>query len=431
MTILLAVSGGIDSMYLLHRAPELFPGASFAIAHCNFSLRGEESDGDEQFVRQAAQDLGLELHTIRFDTKAYCAENGASIEMGARDLRYEWFAKICATWGYDAVAVAHNADDNAETLLLNILRGCGSKGLCGMQSDSLRGGLRILRPILDVERTEILRWMKENGKQWREDSTNGEDTHKRNVLRHKVIPVLKELNPDLAITLGRNMKRWRETDAIADRYYREAVVSVGATPDRMPVSGLLKMESWKYVLWRWSERCGFSQETFDAMCGLLESNRTFSGKTFESPTHVIETSTGFLTIRSGKRTSEELQPVDIPGPGTYRFGERILEVHTIARGKLKSVKAPEGTVYFDSSKAPFPLRLRPWKNGDRLSPIGMKGSKKLSDIYGEAGLSREEKAGSIVIESSGKVICAFPMRTDKSVRIEDPDTSEVISISEL
>lgn len=431
MRILLAVSGGIDSMYLLERASDLMPGASFGIAHCNFSLRGKESDGDEDFVRKAAQEKGIPFHTVRFDTEGYSAANGISIEMAARDLRYGWFGKICSENGYDAVAVAHNADDNAETLLLNILRGCGTRGLCGMQKETVRDSLKILRPMLDIGRGEILDWMETNGRKWREDSTNAEDGHRRNILRHKVIPIMKELNPDLLNTLRREMGRWKEVDGIAERYFREKAGKVTDDGKRISTEALLGFENWKYILWRLLEKCNFSAQTFDALCTLLESGRTISGKTFETPTHIVETETGFLSVHERTQEEKAPDPMEIAGPGTIRFGNHSLVVKLLRRDALESVKAPAGTVYFDREKADFPLKLRQWRDGDRICPIGMKGSKKLSDIYGEAGLSREEKAGSIVIESSGKVICAFPLRTDKSVRIKDPDTSEVISISEL
>ena len=214
MRILLAVSGGIDSMYLAEKAPELFPGASFAVAHCNFRLRGEESDGDEAFVRQWCSDAGMDCFIKRFDTRAEAEAKNISIEMAARDLRYEWFAALCrgeepsadGKTGFDAVALAHNADDNAETLILNLVRGTGIKGMRGMSADVLDGrGVRILRPLLAVPREEIHRWMVSNGKAWREDSSNAGGEYKRNRIRHEVLPVLKELNPALLKTLADDM----------------------------------------------------------------------------------------------------------------------------------------------------------------------------------------------------------------------------------
>ena len=292
MKVLLAVSGGIDSMYMLHRAPELFPGASFAVAHCNFSLRGEESDGDEAFVRSECETLGVECFIERFDTLGYASEHGVSVEMAARELRYSWFAALCSEHGFDALATAHNANDNAETLILNLLRGTGTKGLRGIPTGE------ILRPLLGTSREEIRKWMESNGRSWREDRTNAENEAKRNKIRNQVFPVFAEINPSFIRTLGADMERIRQTDDIAEDYYREAasdIVKEGAGGTlEINVRGLLSLKHWRYVLWRILEDCSFSAETFNKLCTLLErystepsGTVTLSGKRFESSTHVL------------------------------------------------------------------------------------------------------------------------------------------------
>ena len=190
MKVLLAVSGGIDSMYMAERAPELFPGASFAVAHCNFGLRGDESDGDEAFVREWCERKNLPLFVKRFDTAGLASGSGISIEMAARELRYAWFMELLDAEGFNCVAVAHNADDNAETFFLNLVRSTGTRGLRGMGNRD-----RIVRPLLGIPRSEIRKWMDDRGFRWREDSTNTSSAYKRNRLRSEVIPVLKEMNP--------------------------------------------------------------------------------------------------------------------------------------------------------------------------------------------------------------------------------------------
>lgn len=280
MKILLAVSSGIDSMYMANRAPELFPGASFALAHCNFGLRGEESDSDESFVLEWAAAHGLHCYVKRFKTEEYAAGHGISIEMAARALRYEWFGSLCREQGFDAVAVAHNANDNAETLMLNLLRGTGSKGLRGMASD------RILRPLLSTTREEIREWMTSRGYGWREDSTNSENTFKRNKIRNEVFPLFAQMNPSFLRTLQRDMQHFREVDDIAEDYYlaaREKVLSGGV----ISITELRKYRHWEYVLWRLLESAGLSEETFGKLVELLKSGRTISGKVFESPTHIV------------------------------------------------------------------------------------------------------------------------------------------------
>ena len=375
MRVLLAVSGGIDSMYMLHRAPELFPGASCAVAHCNFCLRGEESDADEAFVLEACRKLGVECFTRRFDTLAYAGEKGVSVEMAARELRYTWFGEVCAGQGFDAVATAHNANDNAETLILNLLRGTGTKGLRGipsasrpnngLQSTGTSGGAEagrglpnrlrprnrewegpapkgvggmdsakrpvdvlqnpvrqtsscvaesevpvLCRPLLDIPREDIKKWMTDNGFEWREDHTNAENEVKRNKIRNLVFPVFARINPSFIRTLGEDMERIRQADDIADDYFREAADNIvrsqpsGGALMEISVTGLVALKHWRYVLWRLLENYSFSAETFDRLCSLLDKYRsqpsgtvTLSGKTFQSPRFELSAHKKYLILR--------------------------------------------------------------------------------------------------------------------------------------
>lgn len=298
MNVLLAVSGGIDSMYLAERAEELFPKASLAVAHCNFSLRGEESDGDEAFVREWCSRHGMRCHTVRFDTRATAAGRGISIEMAARDLRYGWFRELCGEYGYEAVAVAHNADDNAETMLLNMLRGTGCRGLRGMAAHSINNGCTILRPMLDTSRAEIREWMEQGGKAWREDSTNTDTSYRRNKLRHVVMPVFREMNPSYLKTFRRNMKHIAQENDIAESYFRACVKS--NLEEGVNVRELMGHEHWEWLLYRLCEPYNLSEETFDKLVALLRSGRTISGKVFQSPTHILEIKGKMLKVQSGK-----------------------------------------------------------------------------------------------------------------------------------
>ncbi len=283
MRILLAVSGGIDSMYLANRAPELFPGARFAVAHCNFGLRGAESDGDEAFVRAWCTEHGMECFTERFDTRAYAAEHSQSIEMAARELRYAWFWRLLDEQGFDAVAVAHNADDNAETLLLNLLRGTGTRGLRGMGD---RDG--IVRPLLETSRAEIREWMEAHGLPWREDSTNADSSPKRNRIRNEVFPVFARINPSFVRTLGDDMRRIARVDDIAESYFRSVREGLTLPDGAIKIAKVLALEHWEYVLWRLVEEYGLSGPTFEKLVALLRRYReeprgtvTIGGKVFE------------------------------------------------------------------------------------------------------------------------------------------------------
>ena len=283
MRILLAVSGGIDSMYLANRAPELFPGARFGVAHCNFCLRGAESDGDEAFVRAWCAERGWECFVRHFDTRGYAGSRGLSIEMAARDLRYAWFAELCREREFSCVAVAHTADDNAETLVLNLLRGTGTRGLRGMGD---RDG--IVRPLLGTTRAEILGWMTAHGCAWREDSTNADSTPKRNRIRNEVFPVFRRLNPSFVRTLAADMRHIARTDDIAEAYFQSVRAGLTTPAGAIRIDAVLALAHWEYVLWRLTEGYGLSGPTFEKLVSLLTRYReqprgtvTIGGKSFE------------------------------------------------------------------------------------------------------------------------------------------------------
>lgn len=298
MKVLLAVSGGIDSMYMAERAPELFPGASFAVAHCNFCLRGAESDGDEEFVREWCSRKGMQLFVKRFDTAAYAAEGHLSIEMAARDLRYAWFGELCREEGFDKVAVAHNADDNAETLLLNLLRGTGTRGLRGMGDHD-----GIVRPLLDIPREDIRAWMTARGLAWRDDSTNADSTPKRNRIRNEVFPIFARINPSFVRTLGEDMRRFARVDDIADSYFRAVREGLTTETGDIRLPAVLALEHWEYVLWRLLEGAGLSGPTFEKLVALLRRYKeaprgtvTIGGKTFEGTGMVLRIEKELLII---------------------------------------------------------------------------------------------------------------------------------------
>lgn len=229
MSILLAVSGGIDSMCLIEKVR--LDGGPFAAAHCNFLLRGEESDADEQLVRDYCSRYGITLHVRRFETREYAAGKHISIEMAARELRYRWFGELCTEFGYEAVMVAHNAQDNAETLILNLLRGTGLKGMTGMREDGFLpvkeySHIPLRRPLLHLTREEITEFAMEHGLSWREDSTNAENGYKRNKIRNLVFPVFRQINPSFVQTLNRDMERLSQLEEYIPERLRGVSVSV-------------------------------------------------------------------------------------------------------------------------------------------------------------------------------------------------------------
>lgn len=288
MKILLAVSGGIDSMYMAERYSRTAKPSDLAVAHCNFRLRGEDSDGDEAFVREWCTRKGIRMFSVSFETEKYAGDSGISIEMAARDLRYAWFARLCREHGFDAVAVAHNANDNAETMILNLLRGTGGRGLQGMKKEGIVPGaadVRLLRPILDISRERIRRYMEAEGLCWREDRTNAENVYKRNKIRNEIFPLFAEINPSFLKALGRDMVHLAQEHEIAERYYKS--LSLPSLEEGINIRTLMAQDSWEWLLFRLCEPYNLSEETFGKLVALLKSGRTVSGKSFESPTHIL------------------------------------------------------------------------------------------------------------------------------------------------
>lgn len=316
-TALLAVSGGIDSICLA----TLFLNSSavrrFAVAHCNFHLRGEDSDSDEALVAAWCGRNGVRYHKADFDTEQYASSHNISIEMAARELRYDWFASLCKDNGYYGVAVAHNANDNAETLILNLLRGTGLRGITGMQVETVvpvtrddLSGVRLLRPMLSFSRKQIEEYVAANSLEYHDDRTNAETVYKRNRIRHLVFPVFESLNPSFLTTFAREMNAFSEVQEIADDYFisvRESVCEPAGKDELLRVNAvrLCHLKHYKYVLYRLLEVYGFRDRLLEPVVRLLESGKTFSGKVFEAPGYELITAGECLIVRKAARVVTE------------------------------------------------------------------------------------------------------------------------------
>lgn len=312
-TALLAVSGGIDSICLASLFLNNSAGRRFAVAHCNFHLRGEDSDSDEALVAAWCGRNGVRYHKADFDTEQYASSHNVSIEMAARELRYDWFASLCRDNGYYGVAVAHNANDNAETLILNLLRGTGLRGVTGMQAESAvpvtredLAGVRLLRPMLSFSREQIEEYVAANSLEYHDDRTNAETVYKRNRIRHLVFPVFESLNPSFLTTFAREMNAFSEVQEIADDYFisvRESVCEPAGKKDLLRVNAvrLCHLKHYKYVLYRLLEAYGFRDRLLEPVVRLLESGKTFSGKVFEAPGYELITAGECLIVRKTAR----------------------------------------------------------------------------------------------------------------------------------
>ena len=316
-TALLAVSGGIDSICLASLFLNSSAGRRFAVAHCNFHLRGEDSDSDEALVAAWCGRNGVRYHKADFDTEQYASSHNVSIEMAARELRYDWFASLCRDNGYYGVAVAHNANDNAETLILNLLRGTGLRGITGMQVETVvpvtrdeLSGVRLFRPMLSFSREQIEEYVAANSLEYHDDRTNAETVYKRNRIRHLVFPVFESLNPSFLTTFAREMNAFSEVQEIADDYFisvRDGVCEPAGKDELLRVNAVrfCHLKHYKYVLYRLLEVYGFRDRLLEPVVRLLESGKTFSGKVFEAPGYELITAGECLIVRKSARVVSE------------------------------------------------------------------------------------------------------------------------------
>ena len=376
--VLVAVSGGRDSMVLAEKVCR--EGGPFAIAHCNFRLRGADSDADEALVRKWADDHGVTCHVWAFDTPAFAAAEGISIEMAARRLRYRWFGELCREHGYEAVLTAHHAGDNAETFFLNLLRGSGVKGLCGMQEEGFLpesgyADIPLRRPLLRMSRLDIDRFAAEWNVPFRDDRTNAENTVKRNKLRNQVFPVFREINPSFEQTLSEDMDRLRLVERIADAFYEEHVRLVW--DGRCIDTDLLKtLPNWEYLLYRILDSDGMAPSLINQATDLVRSGR--SGRRV-----------GNFVSATGRLVREEAAE------------EPVLVIEEEAWEPGRSPIMPEGVLAVDADKVHGNLTAGHWVAGDWIRPLGMRGRKKLQDWFKDRHFSLLDKRRAVLVRDSG------------------------------
>ena len=376
--VLVAVSGGRDSMVLAEKVRS--EGGPFAVAHCNFRLRGADSDADEALVRKWAERCGVPCHVKAFDTEAVAAAEGISIEMAARKLRYRWFGELCREHGYEAVLTAHHAGDNAETFFLNLLRGTGIKGLTGMKAESFLpdpefADIPLRRPLLGLTRADIDRLAAQWQVPYRDDRTNAENTVKRNKLRNQVFPVLREINPSFEKTLAEDMERLSMVSAIAEDYYRENA-SLLWDGKRIDTALLRTFPHWEYLLYRILEEEGMSAPLIAQATDLVRSGA--SGKRV-----------GPFVSAAGRLVREE------------SAGVPEITVTEEAWEPGRSPVMPEGVLAVDADKVHGELVADRWVAGDWIRPLGMRGRRKLQDWFKDRHFSLVDKQQAVIVRDSG------------------------------
>lgn len=407
--ILVAVSGGVDSVVLC----DLFhaAGLNFGIAHCNFSLRGAESDADEAFVETLADRYDASFHSTTFDTKPFSKKHKLSVQAAARRLRYEWFEALRGQYGYDLIATAHHRDDSVETVMINLVRGTGISGLHGI----LPKQGKIVRPLLFATKAEISAYAKKQKLEFRGDSSNASDDYLRNKIRHHLIPLLKELNPSIESTLEAEAARLHDVETVYKKAVakaRKRLLAEEKNVTSISIHKLKKLAPLQTYLYEFLKPFHFNG---DAVKGIIAALDAESGRQFFSETHRLVKDRDALLIEPLTKTEKEIsiskKDVSVAlGESTFQW--QIAEKKAdfkIPSSKLKAA--------LDADKIGFPLILRKWRKGDTFQPIGMKGKKKLSDFFIDEKVSLIEKEQVWLLVSGGQIVWVMGHRPDERFKI--------------
>jgi tRNA(Ile)-lysidine synthase len=411
MPVLAAVSGGMDSVLLAHLLKE--SGNTFGIAHCNFQLRGAEADAEQQFCHMLARQLDVPFYTVNFETKAYATGNKISIQMAARELRYRWFEEVRLTHGYEAVALAHHQNDTIETILLNLTRGTGIAGLHGI----LPRNSRLVRPLLFMSRDEIAAIVESDQLAYMEDSSNASTKYARNKLRHEVVPKLKELNPNLEATFARNLLHFKELEQLLKKQVAKTREKICREKDgevHLSIEAIKALEPRRLLLTELLKDHGFNETMVD---DLLSSLGKHSGRQFASGTHTLILDRDHI-ILSPLRVDNAPALLINEGDKTVNWGGHQINI-TFAEAGTPII--PHGNkAYVDVEMLVYPLTIRSWQQGDTFVPLGMKGTKKLSDLFIGLKIPVHQKANiPIMVNGNNEVIWVAGHRMDDRYKITD------------
>ncbi len=406
--LLIAVSGGVDSVVLCEMCKRL--KYNFAIAHCNFQLRGEESNEDEKFVQQLAGKYEVDFFVQQFATENFATANKLSVQVAARELRYEWFDELIKTHRFNYLLTAHHADDNIETILMNFFKGSGINGLKGI----LPKHDNIVRPLLFIKKEALKTYAEINALVFREDSSNNSDKYTRNYFRNQLIPGLEKVFPQVKENLLNNAERFREINllySLAVESVKKKLINKEGNEIQLPVLKLLNTAALTTVLYEIIKDYGFTPQQTDEVIKLLHAT---SGKYIQSPSHRILRNRKWLVIsalqdRSAKHFLIEANDNEI----LFEQGKILLrETH-----KDKKIDSDPNTAQLNASLIHFPLLLRKWKQGDYFYPLGMDKKKKLSRFFIDQKLSLNEKENTWVIESDKKIIWVVGKRIDDRFKV--------------
>lgn len=412
--LLLAISGGIDSMVLL----ELFRNLPYtiAVAHCNFGLRAAESDGDEDFVKQWCAKNNIRFFTTRFATQEYAETEKCSIQLAARELRYNWFSALLENEGFDYLLTAHHLDDTLETFLINLTRGTGLDGLIGIPAQNGT----VIRPLLPFGRDEIETYATTNSIAWREDSSNASDKYLRNRLRHQVVPILKELNPNFLNGFQDTLVHLQQTeslvqDAVTELYSK--IVTEKEEQLHIAIEKLKLIPNYKAYLYQWLKPYGFT--AWDDIYNLINAQ---SGKQVFSENYRLLKDRDYLLLE--KQQVHRTQSIEIT-----ENQEVTLEQGRLTLYSVTNVTEDRGgkVIFVDKDKLKLPLILRKWKEGDYFYPSGMTGRKKISKYFKDEKFSLIDKENCWLLCSGDEIVWVVGKRSDRRFEIEQ-ETNNIIKI---
>ena len=412
--ILLTVSGGVDSMVMM----DLFVSSGYdvGVAHCNFQLRGEESDEDEVLVQERVSGYGLPFYNRRFDTKGEMEKTGESVQIAARRLRYEWFKELSEEHGYDAIAIAHHADDSIETFFINLMRGTGLKGLTGIHN--ING--KIIRPLLFASRKEILEYASAHKIPFREDSSNRSTKYMRNKIRLGIVPILRDINPNFTEVMGANISRLGDAQIFINRCMekvRDIAVSRSGDLVTIDPSAIDPKMPINYVIYEiMSSGYGFKGDVVDGLFEALQKGAT--GKKFYSKDFAAYIDRGKIVVAPISEDDDCEVELSDRAHKVYCGNSVVLAEHTDI-DNIDSLRQPENVALIDADKLSWPLKLRRWRDGDTFVPFGMHGRKSVSDFLINEKVSLPDKARQFVLVSGEEIVWVVGRRIDDRYKVSD------------
>lgn len=401
--ILVALSGGADSVALTRILITL--GYHCEAAHCNFELRGEESDRDEDFVRNFCRSLNIKCHSIHFETRRYAAQQSISIEMAARELRYNWFSKICEESDCQVVAVAHHKDDSVETMLLNLIRGTGINGLLGIRP---KNG-NVVRPLLCASRQEVVAYLHRMNQTYVTDSTNLEDEYTRNKIRLNLLPLMEEINPSVKDGLVKTSSYLNDVSKVYQQAIKESIDRIFITPEKeISIEKLMNEPAPQALLFEVLSPLGFNSTQVEEVYGSLNGQ---PGKRFISSQWQVVKDRDLLLIEKVKTANDKPQII---------FEEVLLTKEFV-------IPKDKNTACFDANKFKGVISIRKWEKGDYFIPFGMKGKKLVSDFMTDSKFSLLKKEQQWVLSCNDQIAWLIGERTDNRFRIDDSTQKVIIA----